>query len=157
MLFTTEDSEFSWWQFPWTSVHYGVVLFVSQLIKFFLSLYNVTDRKERVGVQRNSLGFKFFFFVIQVQCNIHWFASGSLLTREDDSWDTSCGRYAGTGRKPKTTSSHQSVNRRFERQWSGFEVGDLVIISTCGSLCSICRTNVWLRSSFHRDYLLPVV
>ena len=61
MLFTTEDSEFSWWQFPWTSVHYGVILFVSQLIKFFLSLYNVTDRKERVGVQRNSFGFKLFF------------------------------------------------------------------------------------------------
>ena len=90
-------------------------------------------------------------FVIQVQCNIHWFASGSLLTREDDSWDTSCGRYAGTGRKPKTTSSHQSVNRRFERQWSRFEVSDLVIISTCVSLCSMCSTNVGLRSSFHRD------
>ena len=29
--------------------------------KVFLSLYNVTDRKERLGVQRNSLGFNLFF------------------------------------------------------------------------------------------------
>ena len=78
-------------------------------------------------------------FVIQVQCNIHWFTSGSLLTRENDSWDTSCGCHARTGRELKATGSYQSVYRRSERQWSRFEVRAFVISFM---LIFSCITNV---------------